>query len=211
MNLYNLVIFVHVAAAVALLSGSVIGSPGVRAAVRRARTTQELRAYVSLGRRLQVLEPVCAVVLLISGAYLASVANFWSLGWVQAAVAFWVVNSAFAGTMVKPALARLSADVATSADGPVGEHLERLRWSARWSFAGDLLMANDAAVLYLMVMQPGLASSLLIVAGANLGVAAVRALTVGYGFRGATAAEAASTAPTEARGGSRLLKEAHHG
>jgi hypothetical protein len=70
------VIFVHVAAAVGLLSGSVIGSPGVRAAVRRARTTQELRAYASLGRRLQVLEPVFAVIVLASGAYLASVASF---------------------------------------------------------------------------------------------------------------------------------------
>jgi hypothetical protein len=211
MNLYNLVLFVHVAAAVGLLSGSVIGSPGVRAAVRRARTTQELRAYVSLGRRLQVLEPVCAVVLLISGAYLANAANFWTLGWVQAAVAFWVVNSVFASTMVKPALARLGADVATSGDGPVGDRLETLRWSARWSFGGDVLMANDGAVLYLMVMQPGLAGSLLIVTGANLGVAAVRAMTVGYGFRGVTRAEAASAPPTDARGGSRLLKEARHG
>jgi hypothetical protein len=183
MSLYSLVVFVHVAAAVGLLSGSVIGSPGVRAAVRRAHTTRELRAYVPLGRRLQVLEPACAVVLLASGAYLASVANFWSLGWVQAAVAFWVVNSVVAGTMVKPALARLGAVVVTSADGPVGDHLERLRWSARWSLGGDLLMANDAAVLYLMVMQPELAGSLVVVAGANLGVAAVRAMTVGYGPR----------------------------
>jgi len=211
MDVYNLVVFVHVAAAVGLLSGSVIGSPGVRAAVRRARTTQELRAYVSLGRRLQVLEPVCAVVLLTSGAYLASVANFWSLGWVQAAVAFWVVNSAVAVATVKPALGRLSADVVTSADGPVGDHLERLRWSARWSFGGDLLMANDAAILCAMVMQPGLAGSLLIVTGANLGVASVRTMTAGYGFRGPTDADAAPAAPTDARGGPGLLKEARHG
>ena len=36
MNLYLLVVFIHVAAAVTLLSGSVVGSPAVRAAVRRA-------------------------------------------------------------------------------------------------------------------------------------------------------------------------------
>jgi hypothetical protein len=192
MDLYDLILFVHLAAAVGLMSGSVVGSPVVRAAARRARTTQELRAYVSLGRRLQVLEPVSAVLLLVSGAYLASVANFWSLGWVQVAVAAWVMNSVVAGVVVKPALGRLSAGVAASVDGPVESNLERLRWSPRWSGGGDLLMANDAATLYLMVMRPGLAGSLLIVIGANLGVAAVRAIIVGYGFRGATGAEVAS-------------------
>lgn len=72
-------------------------------------------------------------------------------------------------------------------------------------------MANDAAVLCAMVVQPGLAGSLLIVTGANLGVAAVRTMTVGYGFRGPSGADAAPAAPAQARGGSRLLKEARHG
>jgi hypothetical protein len=98
--------------------------------------------------------------------------------------------------MVKPALARLSADMASAFDGPVEHRLDMLRWSRRWSFGGDLLMANDAAVLYLMVMQPGLGGSLLIVSAANLGVAAVRAMTVGYGFSGATPTEAPAAPKT---------------
>jgi uncharacterized membrane protein len=136
MDLYRMLAFVHVAAAVSLLSGSVIASPGVRAAIRRARTTQEMRAYLAIGRPLLVLEPASAAVVLASGVYLTSLASFWTLGWVQVAVASWLVNSALAGTLVKPAIGRVAAEAlhvsvlegdGTSADGPVGRHLDTLQ------------------------------------------------------------------------------------
>jgi predicted N-acetyltransferase YhbS len=52
MTLYLMVLLAPVAAAVALLSGSVIGSPAVRGAVRRARTMGEVSAIVAVGRPL---------------------------------------------------------------------------------------------------------------------------------------------------------------
>jgi hypothetical protein len=181
MGLYDLLVFVHIAAAVGLLSGSVVGSPAVRAAVRRARTTQEMRAYLGIGRPLLVLEPASALIVLATGVYLTRVASFWSQGWLQVAIAFWFVNSAVAGGMVKPVIRRVVDQAATLPDGPLGDQLDALRWSARWSIGGDLLLANDAAMLYLMTMKPGLADSLLVVAAANVVVAGVRA--VGPGFR----------------------------
>jgi hypothetical protein len=176
MSLYELLVFVHVAAAVALLSGSVVGSPAVRAAVRRAQTVQELRAFLAIGHPLQFLEPISALVLLGSGIYLTSVANFWSLGWVQVACAAWLANAAVAGALVKPALKALAAQAAISKDGPVGQHLDALRGSRHWSIGGDLLLANDAAVLWLMTMQPGVAGSLIAVAAAMLAVVGTRAI-----------------------------------
>ena len=175
MGLYELIVFVHVAAAVALLSSSVVASPGIRAAVRGAATTQEVRAYLALGRPLLVLEPVSALVVLVSGIYLASVANFWTQGWVQVAVGFWLVNAVVAGTLVKPALQVVDAEATTAVDGPVGQQLDTLRRSPRWVFGGDLLMASDAAMLYVMTMKPALMPSLLVVAVVILVVAAVRA------------------------------------
>jgi hypothetical protein len=171
MGLYELTVFVHIAAAVALLSSSVIASPGVRAAVQRARTAEELRAYLSLQRPLLVLEPVSAMAVLASGVYLASVAGFWTLGWVQVATVSWVVNAAVAGAVVKPAINRIAAAAAAAA-GPVREDLDALRRSSRWSLGGDLLMASDASMLYLMTMKPDLAGSLLVVAVAFLAVPA---------------------------------------
>ncbi len=176
MGLYEQMVFVHAASAVALLSSSVVASPGVRAAVRRARTTQEVRAYLAIGRPLLMLEPAAAVVVLASGVYLASVANFWAQGWVQVAVAFWLANAVVAGAVVKPVIGCIAGQAATAVDGPVEQHLDALRWSPRWSFGGDLLMASDAAMLYVMTMKPGLAGSLWIVAGTILVVAAARVI-----------------------------------
>ena len=177
--IYELVVFVHVAAAVALLSGSIVGSPAVRAAVRRSRTTQEVRAYLAIGRPLQVLEPLSAVTVLASGIYLTSVANFWSLGWVQLAVAAWLMNAAVAVAMVKPAMKAVAEQAAMAPDGRVEHHLDALRWSRYWSLGGDLLLANDAAMLWLMTLQPDFAGSLLAVAVAILVVGGGRAIRSG--------------------------------
>lgn len=175
MDLYTLIVLAHIAAAVSLLSGSVIASPGIRSAIRRARTVQEMRAYLGIGRPLLLLEPVSAAAVLASGAYLTSVANFWTQGWIQVAVAFWVVNAVVAATLVKPAIGRLTSRAAASPDGPVGQDLDTLRRSPRWHFGGDALMANDAAMLYLMTLKPELVGSLLAVAAANAVVAVARA------------------------------------
>lgn len=179
MSLYELMVFVHVAAAVALLSGSVIASPAVRGAVRRAGTTQDIRAYLTLGGPLLILEPTSAVVVLTSGIYLTSVADFWTQGWVQAAIAFWIVNAVVAGAVVKPTIGRVVAAAATAADGPVDRHLDMLRRSLRWSVGGDVLLASDLAMLYVMTMKPELAGSLLAVAGTMMAIAAVRIITRG--------------------------------
>ena len=184
MSLYALIVFVHVAAAVALLSGSVLGSPAIRAAVRRAQSVQELRAALAIGRPLQALEPGSAVVVLVTGLYLTRVADFWSLGWVQVAVAAWLVNAGVAGAVVQPAVKAVAGQAAIAPDGPVGPHLDALRWSRHWSIGGDVLLANDAAMLWLMTMQPDLAGSLLAVAGVMVGVAGARAIRHAWGHTG---------------------------
>ncbi len=76
MGPYELFVLLHIAAAVALLSGSVVASPGVRRAIRRARSVQEVRAHLAIGRPLLMLEPVSAIAVLVSGVYLTNVADF---------------------------------------------------------------------------------------------------------------------------------------
>lgn len=65
-------------------------------------------------------------------------------------------------------------------DTSVGQHLNALRWSPRRSFGGDLILANDAAMLYVMTLKPGLAGSLLVVAGTILVVVVARAIRHGW-------------------------------
>ena len=179
MGLYELSVLLHIAAAVALLSGSVIASPTVRAAVRRAQTVQELRAYLKIGRPLLILEPASAIVILGTGAYLTTVANFWALGWVQVSLVAWFVNAVVAASMVKPAISRVSL-AAAKADDEVGPHLQALRWSDRWSIGGDLLLANDAASLCVMTLKPEWTGALVLVVTANIVVSGMRAARHGF-------------------------------
>jgi hypothetical protein len=151
----------------------------VRGAVRRAGSTDDVRAILAAGRPLLVLEPVAALLVLGSGLYLTSALRFWTLGWVQVAMAAWLVNAVVAAALVKPAVGRVAAGAAAAA-GAVGEGLHALRWSPRWSAGGDVLLANDVTILFLMVAKPGLGASLLTVAGANALVVATRIAVSGY-------------------------------
>jgi len=171
---YVLFVFIHIASAVLLLGTSILGEPAVRAAARRATEPRDVAAFLTVGRPMTVISPVAALLLLGSGAYLASVAHFWTLGWVQVATVFWVVNCVVAVAVVKPALGRVAAEAAASSTVGIGRELDRLRWSKAWTWGVDLLAANDAAVLYLMTLKPGLGGSLAVVVLVNLAVAAGR-------------------------------------
>lgn len=176
MSSYTLVVFIHIAAAVALLGTSVVGEPIVQAAARRAPTVSDLRAQLAVGRPMAVVSPIAALILLGSGVYLTSIGRFWSLGWVQVATAFWVVNSVVAVALVRPAIQRVAAEAARGTELAIGPRLDALRWSRSWTVGGDLLAVNDAAMLYLMTVKPSLGGSLTIVIVANLVVAGGRAM-----------------------------------
>jgi hypothetical protein len=200
MNTYQLVVFGHVAAAVALLSGSLLGSPAIRSGVRRAGTLQELLICLRLGRPLAVLNPVAALLVLVTGVYLANYTRTWTMDWVQVAVAFWIINVIIAAGLVKPAVAAVATGAAATADARadarIDARLDALRWSLRWTVGGDLLMANDAAILAIMVLRPGLTASLLTVALSNGFVAAGR-LTLAWRQGQAGAAATKLTAGPE--------------
>ena len=200
MSAYTLVVFLHIAAAVLLLATSIVGEPLVRAAVRRATGVHELRAYLRIGRPMARLSPLAAILVLITGLYLTSQGRFWALGWVQAAIGFWVVNSVLAAVVIRRAVDAVAAaagpSVAAGADaagariappgvpGPgvavettgavVGARLDAARWASPWSWGLDALAANDAVTLAIMTLKPSLGGSLLLFLLANAGVAGGR-------------------------------------
>ena len=174
MSTYVLIVFVHIASAVLLLGTSVLGEPAVRAAARRATHPQELSAYLQIGHPMAALSLVSALVLLASGIYLSSVGNVWSTGWVQVAVAFWLVNGLLAALVVRPAIRRVSEEADGTSTPFVDRRLDDLRWSRGWTRGVDIMAANDAAMLYLMSVKPTLGGSLAIVLLANLVVAVGR-------------------------------------
>jgi uncharacterized membrane protein len=176
MNLYMVVVFIHVAAAIALVSSSVIMAPRVRAAIRDATTIEDVRSYVNISRPLHLLEPLSALLVLLTGIYLTSVASFWTQGWVQIAVVCWIANSIIASVFVNPVLGRLATTPALPFDATIPPELEAVRRSPRWIASGDALMANDMAMVWLMTIKPDLVGSLLAVAFSNAAAISWRAM-----------------------------------
>jgi hypothetical protein len=122
MNIYDTVLFVHIAAAVVLVGGSLVATPAIRSATRRAGSVDELRLWLSFGRPFKTIDPVSSLTLVASGAYLATAGNWWAHAWVQAATA----------ARKTPA-------------GPVTAQLDALRSTRRWSATANTLLANDLA------------------------------------------------------------------
>jgi uncharacterized membrane protein len=155
MNVYGTVLFVHVAAAVVLVGGSLVATPAIRSAALRARGVDELRLWLSFGGPFKTIDPVSSLALVASGAYLATAGDWWAHAWVQVALGLWVFNTAIAAGVQNPAIGRLATAARAAPAGPVTAGLDSLRSSRRWSVTANILLANDLAVLYLMVTKAG--------------------------------------------------------
>jgi uncharacterized membrane protein len=160
MSLYTLVLLLHVLSATLLLGTSVVGEPVVRAAARRTSRPGDLRAYLDVGGRMAPISPVAALLVLATGLHLTGAIGAWSQGWVQLSVALWLVNSVVAVAVVKPAVGRVAAEAGEMSDASIGPRLDGMRWSTAWTWGGDILATNDAVILCIMVLKPGLVGSL---------------------------------------------------
>jgi len=151
-ELYSLVLFVHVVAAVALVGHS-LASPITRAVLREACTIRDAGRIAAFEHRLSRWNPVIALVLLASGVYLGS-AGWWTQGWFYVSIAAWLVNAALAGRVVGPWVAALTAAADAAGEGPVPPGVDALRRSTRPAVAAQVMLANDIAILFIMMNKP---------------------------------------------------------
>jgi hypothetical protein len=163
-GLYPTVLFVHVVAATALVGHS-LGTPIMRAVMRGAATLGELRTIVGVEARLARFNPLIALLLLVTGGYLGT-AGWSHMEWFRLAVAGWVVNSVLALTVVKGRMQALGKAVA--GDGPVTREADALRQSTPLTVALQVMLANNLALLFLMMLKPPLLEALGAFAVANV-------------------------------------------
>ncbi len=172
MEPYAVVVFAHVLAASVLLGTSLV-FPLTRRAIRSARTVEELRGWLAFARGSSAANPACALVLLGTGLHLGS-HGWWSAAWLQVGGVLFVVSSFLAARTLGGATAALGAAAGAAEPGPVPAHLEPLRWSPRLDVAADVVLANDVAAFWIMIVKPGLAGCVASVAVANAILLAVR-------------------------------------
>jgi len=163
-GVYPAVLFVHVVAATALVGHS-LGTPIMRAAMRGAASLGDLRTIVGVEARLARFNPLIALLLLVTGGYLGT-AGWSHMDWFRIAVAGWVVNSLLALTVVKGHMQALGK--ASMGSGPVTPEVDALRRSTRLTVALQVMLANNLALLFLMMLKPPLLEALGAFAVANV-------------------------------------------
>lgn len=151
MSLYEVALFLHIAAAVHLIGTSLV-SPLIVHRVRRAPTRDELLQWLGLGKQATRFNPVSAFVLLATGVYLGT-AGWWKTGWFGVSVFAWILSSVLAGAVIKPAAQHIAQTGSTEATG-------------RWTFAEQIMLGSDAAMLWIMIAKPSLAVSTAVLLGA---------------------------------------------
>ena len=136
-----------------------------------AASVDRARQLLLVTRRITRWDPAAAVVVLASGVYLGA-AGWWTEGWFYLSIAAWIANLLLAVFIVD----RLRAAWLLATEHPDGPELLALdagRRSARWNGALASMGANDVAMIFLMVMKPGLSGALAFVEVERIGAAGV--------------------------------------
>jgi hypothetical protein len=153
---YEWLLLVHVAGAIAFFAGMAVAAAGLLAARRRARPA-EVALLLGLTRWGVALVGVGTLLVLVFGAWLVEEGNWGWDGWVAWALALLALSALLGGAGGRaPKRARLLAErLAREADAP-SEELQRLLRdpAAAWLNAGAAAAA--VAVLALMVLKPDL-------------------------------------------------------
>jgi hypothetical protein len=159
---YEIVVFVHVAVAFVLV-GSSLSAPLLRGAIRGAGSAAEVRQWVGFARRATRLNPAAAFLVLATGIWLGS-RGWWSAGWFYVSIAAWLATSLLAVLVVNRTEETL--EKATAA-GWSPEALDPIRFAAKWDVATASMLANDFALIWIMMQKPSTAGSIAVLAGAN--------------------------------------------
>lgn len=173
MDTYNVVLFLHITAAVLLVGGSSwTHASGVL--LRRARTVDGVRSHVAFLQTFVKASMPLAVLTLLAGAYMATDAGLWGEPWLLTSLVLFLGVGAAAGSIVDPAVAAMAVAVDEAQDGPVGTQLRERLHNPRLTVTLGLFAGADLALVFLMTNKPGLTGSVL-VAASGLALGAVHA------------------------------------
>ena len=163
MSAYRVVLFLHVAGAIATFAGIGAWFFGV-VALRRARRAEEVRALAPIFEMGAVLTLIGIVVVALAGLYLA--VTGWSLrvGWIQVAIGAFVLLAPVGPLVVGLQLERIIRDARTAGDAAVPPaFLARLRDPALK--LGMLVITGDlAGIVFVMTTKPSFRGAIVAIA-----------------------------------------------
>jgi hypothetical protein len=167
MELYNVVLFVHILAALTLFAAFGIAQVG-GAVLLAARTIEQIRHGADVVHVTQRIFPLALTVQIASGLYL--VTQGWSLmtPWVDVALAGAVVITAAGSGVADRRFGALRVVAHRAGDGPVSAELagriaDPALWAWLWALNGLAL-----GIVWLMTVKPGWVGSIRVTVGLSL-------------------------------------------
>jgi uncharacterized membrane protein len=168
---YHLVLFLHLAGAVATFAG--VGAIFLAAlTVRRVQRAEEVRSLASIYEMGAALGLVGIFMVAASGLYMALTVWGFSPGWVQVAIGAFALLAPVAPLIVGPRIERLMRAARALEDGPVSPaHTARVT-DPLPKLALLMIMGDLSGIVFIMTVKPSWTGSMLaIVAFVGLGAA----------------------------------------
>ena len=171
MDLYHVVLFGHIVAAVVLVSFGFV-MPMLTAGLRRTRTVESLQTWLAIMSRYSKTGPIAAVLVLLTGLYMTFDNFSFREGWIVVSLVLFVAAGAIAGGVLDKHLTRVLEEAQATPDGPVPAGLLADATSPRISNFESVMGGLDIAIIFMMTNKPGWVGAL-VAAAAGQAIAGV--------------------------------------
>ena len=163
MNIYNIVLFLHVSGAIGYFVGMSIWLFGF-STIRRMQRVEQVRALANLVSLSGPLLGISVLLILVTGLYMALTA--WSLqaGWIGVALISLVLMAPLGTALIEPRRRAIDRLAREAPDGPLPESLEQRIHDPVLLIALQTVAAWLLGVVFLMTTKPELIGALIVIA-----------------------------------------------
>lgn len=163
MNVYNIVLFLHVSGAIGYFVTIGTWLFGL-SALRRAQRVEQVRSIVHLVGLSGPLFGISVLLILAAGLYMALTA--WSLrtGWIAVTLISLVLIAPLGTALIEPRRRAIDRLAREAPDGPLPESLERHTHDPVLLTALPTIAALLLGIVFLMTTKPSLTGSLIVIA-----------------------------------------------
>lgn len=174
MDLYHIVLFVHVLTAIVVVGGS-FSLDFMSVMARRSRTVDTMRSWLhamGIGSKLIARS---AGLTLVAALYLAFDGSWWGDAWLLVSLVLFLTAGALAGTVMDKGIAQMTETAEGFPEGPMTPDLGRQLGRPAMALAGPTMIGIDVAIVFLMTNKPGTggaltAAAVCVAAGAAFGL-----------------------------------------
>ncbi len=171
MELYTVLLFVHVVGVLGYAAGTILSVLGLPA-LKRAQRVEQARSILALLERVGPLSGISLLFIIATGLYMAATAWGWQTGWIDVTLGTIVLLLA-RGALMGTRRHAITLLIQEMPDGPLPGPVTQRIYDPWIGLGTYELVTLLLGVVFLMTVKPGLGVSLLVI-----GVA----LVLGLGF-----------------------------